>query len=101
MSRCEQCRRGWGEILYSNSVNAEACLDCLCRAAARPDDDRIERQAQLARAIHSAAAQTEGERKLMLGDRALLIELTTSVDEVLVLLEEVEALGVRIERRVA
>jgi hypothetical protein len=85
----------------SNAANTVVCLDCHCRAATGPKDDRIERQAQLARAIRSAAAQAKGERKLMLVDRALLIELATSVDEVLVLLEEVEALGMEIERRAA
>ena len=66
------------------------------------DSRCLERQAKVsARAIRFAATRVGGERRQMLVDRALLIEVTGPVSEVVELLQEVEALGVRIERRAA
>jgi hypothetical protein len=53
----------------------------------------------LAQAIRSAARAADGKRKQMLFDRAVLIVLAESVDEVLMLLDEVERLGVQVRRR--
>ena len=60
--------------------------------------ERIERQRAIAQAIRGGVGQVDGDaHRRMLTNRALLIEVGDERD-VLPLLEEVEALGLQIER---
>ena len=62
--------------------------------------ERIDRQRKVAARIRGVLGQVDGnQRRQMLADRALLIETADSADEVLVLLDEVERLGVKVRRR--
>jgi len=61
--------------------------------------ERIERQRAIAWAIRGVLKQVQdAECRQMLADRALLIEVADSPDDVLKLLGEVAALGMQIER---
>lgn len=94
--RCQRCGRGWGETLRSNAAGAVVCRECHCRAAAGPDDDRIETQAEIARVIRTAARDVDGPRRWKLADRALLIALAEDEQTVIALLDEVRRLGVEV-----
>ncbi|MEK6271475.1 MAG: hypothetical protein AABM42_02355 [Actinomycetota bacterium] len=62
--------------------------------------ERIRRQGKVARAVrHAADRVPDRRRRQMLTNRALLIEVAGSADEVVELLDEVRRLGVRIRRR--
>lgn len=61
--------------------------------------ERIDRQGKVAKVVRHAADQVPGSRRRMLRDRALLVEVADSSDEVLELLSELKALGVDVERK--
>jgi recombinational DNA repair protein (RecF pathway) len=90
---CRRCGRR-GEILSSRF--GPSCFRCY-HAAIPPDEaeaaKRIGYQREIATAIRS------GDEAGRFADHALLIETAGSADEVLVLLDRLEALGVVIERR--
>jgi hypothetical protein len=99
---CEQCGRkgaAWslrlGEVVcwdhYHTSFSPEELAEV----------ERIERQRAIARAIRSVVEDADSPTATKLADQALLFETAASVDEVLTLLDRVEALGVTFERRAA
>jgi hypothetical protein len=64
------------------------------------DSERIARQGAIARTIRQVLPDLPSRRRQrMLADRALLIEVADSADEVLELLDEVEQLGVKVGRK--
>ena len=74
-------------------------LEVVAGCTSAPEAQRgTDSQLEIARAIRSAAACVgERRRRLMIEDRALLIELASSADEVEELLDEVERLVIRRE----
>jgi hypothetical protein len=94
MSGCQRCGRSWG-IFPSHAADAVVCLDCHCCAAARPDDDRVEWQAEVAAALRKAAELRGGSR--LLEDRAVLVATSKTLAEAKRWLIEARCPGVEVE----
>lgn len=97
---CDRCNASGPAVAYAHRLDQQVCWRCYhCSFSAEELDEaaRIERQQGLARVIRGAAARVEGRRQQQLRDRALLIELAGSAEDVIVLVDEVRALGVRLE----
>lgn len=95
---CARC--GWSRgVAYSYRLSQSVCWRCH-HGSFTPDEiaeaERVELQARIASAIRGAGADARQRGKL--ADRALLIETAPTADEVVELLDEVERLGVAVER---
>jgi hypothetical protein len=97
---CASCGRTGPWVLDSEHLGGYACWNCYhADTAERERAAAVELRQEIARAIRDAIEPIRGTpRHQQLEDRALLIELETSDAGVLALLEEVERLGVDVER---
>ena len=99
MTNCTRCYRDRG-VAFSHRLREPVCWRCLhCSLSATElaEAKRIEHQRGLARVIRGAAERAAGRRQQPLRDRALLIEVADSAEDVITLIDEVRDLGVRLE----
>jgi hypothetical protein len=94
---CPRCGKRAREIHHSIAAGGRVCRSCHLRAVPDGDSQRIARQGAIARAIRGAIENIDGPNRQKLADRALLIEVADSTDQVLELLDEVERLGVKLQ----
>jgi hypothetical protein len=100
MTACERCRHH--RASWSYRLDQAVCWGCY-HGSFTPEENeakRIERQAEVAHAVRAAAVVADPDdrcRKIL--DRALLIEVADTADEVLILIDEVRRLGVRLEAK--
>jgi hypothetical protein len=93
--RCGRSPAHWSERL--GRPVCWRCYHCSFTDAELAEARRFERQRGLAQVIRGVAERAKGRRRQMLRDRAVLIELAEHEDEVIELVDEVRALGVRLE----
>ena len=96
------CERCGDDVAFSHRLDrlvCPRCYHCSFTAAELTEAKRVQRQGGLARVIRGVAERADGPRRQRLRDRALLIEVADREEDVLPLIDEVRALGVRLEVR--